>query len=241
MQRLRSGKSRLLIATDVAARGLDVEDIELIIHDEPATDVDTYIHRVGRTGRAGRTGRSILFLSQSGQRRLHSVERVAGRMQHYAIPDDQAMVAMQAKGMVADLSALEPGAAAKAVLAAAEASGMDARAVALRALERLVGPAAEMAKQAAEPAAGNGTIALSLKVGAMDGFRSGDVLGMLINEGGLQASAIGRIDILPQITMVEVPEADATRLVGALHRAQFRNRRVMPRLAEDWKFKTGRR
>jgi hypothetical protein len=66
-------------------------------------------------------------------------------------------------------------------------------------------------------------------------------MGMLVNEGGLRADGIGRIDILPHIAMVEVPEADATRLVGALHRAQFRTRRVMPRPAPDWKFKPGRR
>jgi hypothetical protein len=85
------------------------------------------------------------------------------------------------------------------------------------------------------------TVALSLKVGSVDGFRPGDAMGMLVNEGGLSAGAIGRIDILPHITMVEVPEAEATRLVGALHRAQFRTRRVMPMLAADWVFKPGRR
>ncbi|HJQ93677.1 MAG TPA: DbpA RNA binding domain-containing protein, partial [Candidatus Thermoplasmatota archaeon] len=124
-------------------------------------------------------------------------------------------------------------------------SGLDLRTVALRALERLVGPQAApgaLGASTAEPEpVGNGTIALSLKVGAVDGFRSGDVLGMLINEGGLRADQIGRIDILPQITMVEVPDAEATRLVGALHRAQFRTRRVMPRPAPDWTFKPGRR
>src|SRR5688572_23771696 len=240
MQRVRSGRTRLLVATDVAARGLDVEEIELILHDEPATDVDTYIHRVGRTGRAGRTGKSILFLLPSGERRLHSVERVAGRMERYQVPDDQAMAAAQAQRLLLELKEAQPGAGAHAVLAAAEAAGLDARTVALLAIERLAGPQAPIAAGSAEPA-GDGTIALSLKVGAVDGFRSGDVLGMLINEGGLAAGAIGRIDILPQITMVEVPEAEATRLVGALHRAQFRTRRVMPRLAEDWKFKTGRR
>src|ERR1041385_138872 len=62
MSRVRGGRTKLLIATDVAARGLDVEDIELVLHDEAAADVDTYIHRIGRTGRAGRSGRSILFL-----------------------------------------------------------------------------------------------------------------------------------------------------------------------------------
>jgi ATP-dependent RNA helicase DeaD len=244
MQRVRSGRTKLLIATDVAARGLDVEDIELVIHDEPATDVDTYIHRIGRTGRAGRSGRSILFLPPSGERRLRSVERVAGRISFYKLPDDVALAQAQAQRVLSELKDMQPGAGAQALLAEAERSGMDVRTVALVALERLYGenPQAAPGAAAAEPEApSHATIAISLKVGAVDGLRPGDVMGMLINEGGLPADAIGRIDILPQICMVEVPEAMATRLIGALHRAQFRNRRVMPRLAEDWKFKANRR
>ncbi|HLF16247.1 MAG TPA: DbpA RNA binding domain-containing protein, partial [Candidatus Thermoplasmatota archaeon] len=234
-----------LIATDVAARGLDIEDIELVLHDEAAADVDTYIHRIGRTGRAGRSGRSILFLPPSGERRLHAVERVAGRMERYRVPDDAALAASQAKRVLADLAATEPGAGAKAVLAEAERSGIDVRDVALRALERLVGPTGSPAGGLAppvetEPEAPT-TIALSLKVGAVDGLRPGDVVGLLVNAGGLEATAVGRIDILPNITMVEIPEASATHLVGALHREQFRGRRILPRLAEDWKFKPVRR
>ncbi|MEA3203017.1 MAG: ATP-dependent helicase DeaD, partial [Thermoplasmata archaeon] len=85
------------------------------------------------------------------------------------------------------------------------------------------------------------TIGLSLKVGAVDGLRPGDVVGVLVHEGALAATAVGRIDILPHITVVEVPESEATRLVGALHRSQFRGRRMLPRLAEEWKFKQTRR
>jgi len=241
MVRVRSGRTRLLIATDVAARGLDVEEIELVLHDEPATDVDTYVHRIGRTGRAGRSGRSILLLPPTGERRLRMIERVAGRMTHYQVPDDEAMLAAQAQRVLGELAALQPGAAAEAVLKQAERTGLDARAVALRALQQLIGTAAEAeaAKEAEPPA--SATTALSLKVGAVDGLRPGDVVGMLVHEGRLQPTDIGRIDILPQITMVEVPDAEATRLVGALHRAQFRTRRVMPRPAPDWNFKPGRR
>jgi ATP-dependent RNA helicase DeaD len=240
MRRFRSGRARLLIATDVAARGLDVEDVELVLHDEPAGDVDTYIHRIGRTGRAGRSGQSILFIAPSGMHRLHGVQRVAGKLERRDIPDDKAMAQGQAARLVASLTAAVPGPEAHAALAEAERLGVSLRDVALRALQGLVAPARAMAEAAAVPEAPS-TIALSLKVGAVDGLRPGDVMGMLVNEGGLAATSIGRIDILPNITMVEVPEPDSTRLVGALHRAQFRGRRVLPRLAEDWQFKQNRR
>ena len=138
------------------------------------------------------------------------------------------------------MAAVVPGEAAEAVLKEAERSGLDARTVALRAITQLMGTAAAAeASKEPEPSSSS-TIALSLKVGSVDGLRPGDVVGMLVHEGGLQPPDIGRIDILPQITMVEVPEAAATHLVGAMHRAEFRSRRVMPRLAPDWNFKAHR-
>jgi ATP-dependent RNA helicase DeaD len=241
MQRLRSGRTKLLIATDVAARGLDVEEIELVLHDEAAADVDTYIHRIGRTGRAGRSGSSILFLPPSGMRRLQSIQRVAGKLERYEVPTDTAMARAEAQRVLSDLATAEPGAQAKAVLAEAESSGMDLREVALRALQRLVVPVQSLAAAEAPASEPGATIGLSLKVGAVDGVRPGDIMGMLVHEGALPAAAVGRIDILPHISVVEVPEAEATRLVGSLHRSQYKGRRLLPRLAEDWKFKTNRR
>jgi ATP-dependent RNA helicase DeaD len=61
----RSAHQRVLVATDVAARGIDVQDITLVIHLDPPTDPDSYTHRSGRTGRAGRKGRSVLLVSPS--------------------------------------------------------------------------------------------------------------------------------------------------------------------------------
>ena len=239
MQRLRSGRTRLLVATDVAARGLDVEGIEMVIHDEPAADVDTYIHRTGRTGRAGRTGRSILLVPPHAARRLNHVQSIAGRFERYTIPDGAAVADAQAAQAVERLRAAEPTPAARAVVEAALRQGLAPEEVAARALQLLLGATDAKALGAPEPEAA-GTIAVCLKVGAVDGLRPGDVIGAFVNEGGLQASDVGRIDILPHVTMAEVPEAQATRLVGALHRAQFRSRRLLPRLAEDWKFKQGR-
>src|SRR5450432_4779065 len=61
----RRADQRVLVATDVAARGIDVQDISMVIHLEPPTDPDSYTHRSGRTGRAGRKGRSVLLVSPS--------------------------------------------------------------------------------------------------------------------------------------------------------------------------------
>lgn len=66
----RDGTVKTLISTDVAARGIDVPDIELVIHADPPDDADTYVHRSGRTGRAGRAGRSTLLVPPRAQRHV---------------------------------------------------------------------------------------------------------------------------------------------------------------------------
>lgn len=74
----RSGKFPVLVATDVAARGLDINDVQLIIQCEPPRDVETYIHRSGRTGRAGKTGISVLFNDRMKEYMIPNIERKAG-------------------------------------------------------------------------------------------------------------------------------------------------------------------
>ena len=75
IDRLRSGKLDILVATDVVARGLDVERISHVVNYDVPHDTESYIHRIGRTGRAGRSGKAILFIAPREKRMLHSIER----------------------------------------------------------------------------------------------------------------------------------------------------------------------
>ncbi|WP_343188951.1 DEAD/DEAH box helicase [Buchnera aphidicola (Chaitoregma tattakana)] len=76
LEKLKSGKLDILIATDVAARGLDVDRISLVINYDIPMDVESYIHRIGRTGRAGRSGNALLFIEPRETRLLYNIERV---------------------------------------------------------------------------------------------------------------------------------------------------------------------
>ena len=79
IERLKSGQVDVLVATDVAARGLDVERIGLVINYDIPFDAEAYVHRIGRTGRAGRTGDAILFLTPRERRFLGGLERVVAK------------------------------------------------------------------------------------------------------------------------------------------------------------------
>lgn len=76
--KLTSGKAKVLVATDVAARGIHVDDISLVIHADPAEEHKTYVHRSGRTGRAGSTGRVVTLAATSRQREVHGLLTRAG-------------------------------------------------------------------------------------------------------------------------------------------------------------------
>lgn len=78
LQGFRAGTFRVLIATDVAARGLDIPEVDVVVQCEPPEHVDTYVHRSGRTGRAGKSGVCIVFYKPSQEYLLANIERRTG-------------------------------------------------------------------------------------------------------------------------------------------------------------------
>ena len=79
IEALRQGRLKLVVATDVAARGIDVKSISHVFNFDPPEDAEAYIHRIGRTGRAGRTGETILFVENRQKRLLTNIERATGK------------------------------------------------------------------------------------------------------------------------------------------------------------------
>jgi ATP-dependent RNA helicase DeaD len=79
VRRLRDRRAEIVVATDVAARGLDVEHITHVINYDIPYDVEAYVHRIGRTGRAGRSGAAVLFVTPRERRMLREIERFIGQ------------------------------------------------------------------------------------------------------------------------------------------------------------------
>ncbi|MCA9172106.1 MAG: DEAD/DEAH box helicase, partial [Planctomycetales bacterium] len=96
VEQLRAGRLDVLVATDVAARGLDVQRISHVINYDSPSNSETYIHRIGRTGRAGRSGESILFIDPRGRGLLRSIERATGQtIQPMELPNAETINAMR--------------------------------------------------------------------------------------------------------------------------------------------------
>ena len=85
LQRLRDGRMRVLVATDVAARGIDVPGITHVINFDAPRQAEDYVHRIGRTGRAGRAGTAVTFVGHSERHLIRSIERYTGRSLRVAV------------------------------------------------------------------------------------------------------------------------------------------------------------
>ena len=98
VRRLKKGEIKIIVATDVAARGLDVDCISHVINYDLPNDTESYVHRIGRTGRAGRSGKAILFVSPRERRGLQAIERATRqRIEPLQLPGKQQISAIRIK------------------------------------------------------------------------------------------------------------------------------------------------
>jgi ATP-dependent RNA helicase DeaD len=239
IRRLKAGQAEIVVATDVAARGLDVERISHVVNYDVPNDVEAYVHRIGRTGRAGRSGVAVLFVSPRERRLMAEIERYTG--QHIApmkMPT-QADVAARRIGMFKDSirRSVEQG-DLDLYLALVEElveEGMDLAEIAAGAarlargdkpLEVEVEP-----EPAAVPRAEDGMVRLFIAAGSRAGVRPGDIVGAIAGEAGIPGRAIGSIDIYDRFTFVEVPAQYRDQVLESMARATIRGRPVEIRVA----------
>ncbi|XP_078499327.1 nucleolar RNA helicase 2-like isoform X2 [Lissotriton helveticus] len=107
----RNGSFEVLVATNVAARGLDIPEVDLVIQCSPPKDVDSYIHRSGRTGRAGRTGVCICFYQRKEESQLRYVEQKAGlTFKRVGVPSAADIIKASSKDAIRSLDSVPPAA-----------------------------------------------------------------------------------------------------------------------------------
>jgi len=240
MRRFRDGGADLLIATDVAARGLDIDSVTHVINYDIPWDVEQYIHRIGRTGRAGRTGDAITLVEGRERRQLKVIEQMIGTQIKPARIPTAADIAARRRDIFRDSlrQTLEARNFDGHLITVEELSEMfDPAEVAAAAIQMLwqsqhstaAEEAEEMAADYEQPEVGMSRIFVGM--GRMDGLRPADLVGAIANEAGLAAKAIGVIDILDRTAFVEVPAPEARNVIEALLNATIRNKKVKVQLA----------
>ena len=258
MGRVRSGKTDLLIATDVAARGLDIESVSHVVNFDLPSDPESYVHRIGRTGRAGRAGTAITLVDPREHRHLRTIERMTRQTIEIAqVPTvsdlkrrrlEQTAVALreqltsggfeQARALVTELASefdVIDIAAAAIALAEAASGGTDEEVEFTASAPSWGGQSG--AQSGARSAPGGrpqrgpeGSKArIFFGAGKKAGIRPADLVGAIAGEAEVPSNLIGPIQITESFSVVDVPEEMAEKVIAAVGAGGLRGKKVTVR------------
>ena len=247
---LKDGKLDILIATDVAARGLDVERISHVLNYDIPHDPESYVHRIGRTGRAGRSGAALLFVTPRERHLLNSIERVTR----------QKLVESQLPS-VDDVNAQRVEKFRDSITDALGAPGIDlfrrliedyerdndvpmadiAAALALQARDGeaflMTEPPPEKRRERDDRPSRDGgprkqrerrtdLATYRIAVGKRHKVMPGAIVGAIANEGGLHRSDFGHITIRPEYSLVELPKKLSKQTLKALQHTRIQGQLI---------------
>ena len=253
MGRLRAGTTELLIATDVAARGLDIDQLTHVFNFDVPSAPEAYVHRIGRVGRAGREGVAITLAEPREQRQLANVERLT--KQKIAIQAVPTVAALRARQLELALDEVRTAAAdggldrfrSMVETLSGEMSVNDIAAAALKLVHEANGSIVdevEIPEFSARPkrdAPGDGPkrkhverydgpfTTLHFDVGRNAGIRPQDLVGAIANESRVRGNQIGKILVQDHFSLVDVPRDSAQEVMDAMRHALVRGKQVSAR------------
>ena len=259
MRRLRAREAELLIATDVAARGLDVEHLTHVVNYDLPVSPESYVHRIGRVGRAGREGVAITLVEPREHHQLRNIERIT--RQKIEVSQVPTVADVHARRLEMTQDALREALAAGdnerfRVVIDALSDEYDAVEIAMAAVklyhQATVGDGSQPEDEGAgRPAATSpapaarkneprgdapyglgspgGMAKLYINAGRDAQLRPQDLVGAIANEAGVAGALIGAIQITDRFSIVEVPEELADQVISAIGRTKLRGKKVRVR------------
>jgi ATP-dependent RNA helicase DeaD len=232
LRAFRDGRTELLVATDVAARGLDIPDVTHVINYDIPDDADAYVHRIGRTGRMGRKGEAITLVDPRELRLLREIERqIRKKLQPLRLPTPADLEARRREVFVQSVrEVIQAGpsdAYARVVAELAEQHDpLEIAAAALQLAFATGGPARDVRLASDGVTNEPGMTRLQLDAGRSQGIHPKDVVGALTAEAGIAASSIGTIDLYDDFALVEVEPQAARQVLERAPAIALRGREV---------------
>lgn len=236
MKGFRSGKTEILIATDVAARGIDVDDVEAVFNYDIPQDDEYYVHRIDRTGRAGRTGRAFTFVKGKEVYKLKDIMRYC-KTKIVAMPipstDDVAQIkaekVMEEIGRIIDEENLSD--MIDMIERQVNASDYTAMDIAAAFLKQALGQVnldngSEDDYDFDNTGAEEGMVRLFINIGKKDRVKPGDILGAIAGESGMPGKLVGAIDMYDKYTFVEVPREYGREVLEGMKNTKIKGRSV---------------
>lgn len=239
MGKFRKGEIDILVATDVAARGLDIPDVSHVINYSIPQDPDGYIHRIGRTGRAGKSGIAITFVSPREYRQLRLIEQSAmTTIKKAKLPTKEEVKRVREEEVIAEIGDEIAGSKHSGYLSLAEEilRRHDPLNVAAAALSIIFGDmhVDDIKEPGAEDRASlTGLVRLFVTIGRKDKIKVADIVRSISAEADIPAKKIGNIAIFDTFSFVEVPAHLADRVIVAINDVMMHGRRVRAQRAKE--------
>jgi len=234
MNAFRSGEIELLIATDVAARGIDVGSVSHVINYDIPQDVESYVHRIGRTGRAGRKGVALTLVTPREMKQLRTIEQETGvRLKARELPTLEEVAAKQQQTWMAqieetiqsdnDMSLFEEMIGQLTRKFSPEKVATAAMYLAFS--ERFV-KAPDVTYNFGETGASPGMVRFFINVGRNANLRPQELAKAISENAGIALRQVGKINIYERFSFVEVPEDVAPFVYEALRQSKINGARV---------------
>ena len=239
MNGFKNKSTEILVATDVAARGIDVNGVDAVFNYDLPQDNEYYIHRIGRTGRAGRTGTAYTLIS--GRRQLfdlRSIEKyIHAEIREMPLPDRSDIVAMKKENIIKEVAELEAGHNGYDILDRLSAMGIDYREAAARIITRQLNsetaslPDFDTSRPLRKGKRdGAKTVKVDISIGRSKRIAPNFILGALVDATGMSGRDFGKIDIFDEHTTVEVPEAEYEYIIDSTNPMKINGHQVEVKL-----------
>lgn len=237
----KSGSINVLIATDVAARGIDVEGVDCVFNYDLPQDNEYYIHRIGRTGRAGKSGAAYTIIS--GRKQFYELKNIASFIKadiaRAELPGRDEIVARKAAHVNEKiLSAVESGKyeSCRADVQKLMESGLSAEDIAVALLGMRLSKDTKNIPEIISVPRDNGgkggryqkggKVKLEISAGRSSRLAPNFVLGALVDATGMPGKSFGKIDIYDKFTTVEVPEADTEHVLDSMTGTKINGQKI---------------
>ena len=228
MRRFKNGEARILIATDVAARGIDVPEVDLVINYDLPQEDEFYIHRIGRTGRAGRQGVAVSLVGPRDRNRVRSIERVIKKkITKKEVPTQKELdFAIKSAFMDhLDHNRPYPKKEFSQFMDEIFKEGYDAHEVLEIFLLDFFLEHRQTALKTSGNKGGNYT-KLKINVGRAHGVHVADLLKFIHQETGVNQRRIGKISLRKKETIIEVSQDQIDSFVTGISNKKYKNRRL---------------
>lgn len=237
MGKFRNGNIEILVATDVAARGIDVDDVEVVFNYDIPQDEEYYVHRIGRTGRAGRTGKAFSFAFGKDMYKLRDIQRYTKtKIKRQDVPTISDVEEIKINIFINKVKeAIEEGHLSKYTniierLLEEDYTSMDIAAALVKMSMTPVKPKDEdeddMDNDFENTGAEEGMVRLFINIGKNNRISPKNIVGAIAGETSLPGKLIGSIDIYDKYTFVEVPREYAQEVLKIMKNNQINGNKI---------------